>query len=69
MSSKNIPSDLNRWWGCERPWYCSLISASGGAYEEKIIKGRSYKMKTQLKSKKVIPDATYDKIARRIIAK
>jgi competence protein ComEA len=39
----------------------------GDANAEKIIKGRPYKTKTQLKSKKIIPDATYDRIAGMII--
>jgi competence protein ComEA len=41
----------------------------GDALAAKIIAGRPYKMKTQLKTDKVIPDATYDKIATKIIAK
>jgi competence protein ComEA len=49
--------------------HLKALPGIGDAYSAAIIKGRPYKNKTQLLSRGIIPQATYNKISARIIAK
>ena len=45
------------------------LEGIGAAYSDKIVSGRPYKGKNELAKKKIIPQATYDKIKDQIVAK
>ncbi len=45
------------------------IPGIGDAYATKIMGGRPYKSKTQLKSRHILPDAVYEKTKDYMVAK
>ena len=45
------------------------VPGIGDAYSEKIIKGRPYSRKDELVQKKILPQATYEQIKYKIVAR
>jgi competence protein ComEA len=63
--AKKKPLDLNS----ASPDELRTLEGIGEAYSKKIVEGRPYARKDELVKKKIIPQATYDKIKDQIIAK
>jgi competence protein ComEA len=47
----------------------SALPGIGDAYSKKIVEGRPYKAKSDLKARKILPESVYSQISKLIIAK
>jgi len=62
---KHAPLDINT----ATPAELETLPGIGDAYSKKIVENRPYKRKDELVQKKIVPQATYDKIKEHIVAK